>query len=113
MILITTTHKEHFSLSVRQKETPPAMPKKSLQRSQKTPLAHRQTTPKTTHSRILQNRNDQKGKKKHNDNNNNNNLVAQFLAVIYYRSGVKWGSVLISCQGFCETPRGSASSSSS
>jgi hypothetical protein len=64
MILITTTHKEHFSLSVRQKETPPAMPKKSLQRSQKTPLAHRQTTPKTTHSRILQNRNDQKGEKK-------------------------------------------------
>jgi hypothetical protein len=61
MILITTTtHKEHFSLSVRQKETPPAMPKKSLQRTQKTPLAHRQTT----HSRILQNRNDQKGEKK-------------------------------------------------
>jgi hypothetical protein len=30
MILITTTHKEHFSLSVRQKETPPAMPKKSF-----------------------------------------------------------------------------------
>jgi hypothetical protein len=96
MILITTTHKEHFSLSVRQKETPPAMPKKSLQRSQKTPLAHRQTT----HSRILQNRHDQKERKKnkkHNDNNNNNNLVAQFLAVIYYRSGVKWDSVIISC----------------
>ncbi len=35
--------------------------------------------------------------KKHNDNNNNNNLVAQFLAVIYYRSGVKWDSVIISC----------------
>lgn len=30
MILITTTHKEHFSLSVRQKETTPAMPKKSF-----------------------------------------------------------------------------------
>jgi hypothetical protein len=120
MIPIITTHKGHFSLSVRQKETPPAMPKKSLQRSQKTPLAHRQTTPKTTHSRILQNRNDQKGKKNthththtHNDNNDNNNnkkLVAQFLALIYYKSGVKWGSVLISCQEFCETPRGSASS---
>jgi len=65
MIPIITTHKGHFSLSVRQKETPPAMPKKSLQRSQKTPLAHRQTTPKTTHSRILQNRNDQKGGKTH------------------------------------------------
>jgi hypothetical protein len=72
MILITTTHKGHFSLSVRQKETPPAMPKKSLQRTQKVPLAHRQTTPKTTHSRILQNRNDQKeNRKKYNDNNYN------------------------------------------
>jgi len=30
MILLTTTHKEHFSLSVRQKETPPAMLKKSF-----------------------------------------------------------------------------------
>jgi len=63
MIPIITTHKGHFSLSVRQKETPPAMPKKSLQRSQKTPLAHRQTTPKTTHSRILQTGMTRKGRK--------------------------------------------------
>jgi hypothetical protein len=113
MILITTTHKGHFSLSVRQKETPPAMPKKSLQRSQKAPLAHRQTTPETTHSRILQNRNDQKENRKKYNDKNYNKLDAQFLAVIYYRSGVKWGSILISCQGFYKTPRGSASSTSS